>query len=62
MLCCTTLIFSMVYKCVISMYFLLLPKVLNHATFSLEKTLVILWKYIEMYKSSQIFALESGKR
>jgi len=44
------------------MYFLLLPKVLNHATFSLEKTLVILWKYIEMYKSSQIFALESGKR
>jgi len=61
MLCCTTLIFSMVFMCVISVYFLLLPKVLNRATFSLEKKLVTHWKFVKMYKISQIFALESGK-
>jgi hypothetical protein len=61
MLCCTTLIFSMVFTRVISVYFLLLPKVLNCATFSLEKKLVTHWKFIKMYNISQIFSLESGK-
>jgi len=57
------MIFFIVYRCVISVYFLLLPKysIMQHFLWRGKKKLVIHWKYIKMYKISQIFALESGK-
>jgi hypothetical protein len=67
MLCCTTLVFSVMYRCVISVYLLLLPKIFHHATFSLEKNIgdslkIPIWKCIKSHRVASLWMLGRLKK